>query len=450
MRKRIPLLAAAALAIILAACSTPSDTPPGAENPTRPEGVITGVITTSTGEALSNAPVTLQEYTLEAANTLQVQSSSFTDEHGQFGLNITTPGTYALQATGENEGVFEIITVTSTDGKLVAQDLELTSAEYGIVELTVHAPDSTPAADSLVYLAGTNHIGMTNAAGRTTLTRVPAGNYTAVASGEGYGRSEGLNVTVKSAETTTGGPLELKNLSPVIHSVTPVVVSLTDYGRLLVTIQGENFGHQRDLGQVLEPDWDDYQVMFDSGQQDGRILSWSDNEILLETYSLLDLELQFDDPAAPDLWNRFQVVTNAGTSNLSNRVEALSAYFHYGQEFFVNDPAEPLELSFTLHSSSAEVITEATVTHVASSGDLTYGTISAVDTFEDDDFIFGDGITVVRHSAHMNVTHVPAAAEDGDSFTITSTVNDVITGNYECTLVDATEWSDTPWYWYCY
>lgn len=225
MRKRFPLLAAAALAIILAACSTPNDNPPTTQDPTRPEGVITGIITTSTGEALSNAPVTLQEFTLDA-NMLQVQSSSFTDEHGQFGLNISSPGTYALQATGENEGVFEIITVTSTDGKLVAQDLELTSAEYGIVELTVHAPDSTPAADSLVYLAGTNHIGMTNAAGRTTLTRVPAGNYTAVASGEGYGRSEGLNVTVKSAETTTSGPLQLKSLRPVIHSISPTLFFL--------------------------------------------------------------------------------------------------------------------------------------------------------------------------------------------------------------------------------
>src|SRR5690554_2936835 len=133
MIKRFHLFTVAVLALILAACSTPSGTPPGAENPTRPEGVITGVITTSTGEALSNAPVTLQEFTLDAS-ALQVQSSSFTDEHGQFGLNISTPGTYALQATGENEGVFEIITVTSTDGKLVAQDLELTSAEYGMVE----------------------------------------------------------------------------------------------------------------------------------------------------------------------------------------------------------------------------------------------------------------------------------------------------------------------------
>lgn len=185
------------------------------------------------------------------------------------------------------------------------------------------------------------------------------------------------------------------------------------------------------------------------------ILSWSDNEIVLTDVELSSSEAVFNDPTVPDNWNRFQVVTAAGASNISDRVEVLYSGisildndgYPYSYTYYVNSPVDPVNFRLFLEATNEKLITDATITHSVTTGELTHGDLSEIATDRED---YGDGYAYIHRSAYMDLVYEPAATQAGDDFTITSTTNGETTAIYECTLREADEWADTDWYWACW
>lgn len=216
--------------------------------------------------------------------------------------------------------------------------MQLRSAELGAVTGTV----AGQGAGVMVYLAGTSFLALTDAEGDFAITRVPAGDYQAVASLNGI-HSPPQAVTVKAGEATAvAGALDL---APAITGVTPNnVVRIPYWGGdgHTASIQGRRFGATQGASRLYYYDvevpqhaitgWSDDEITVDFGE----LRRWYD---ALDAYGLL-VPLDYDRM-------KFRVETLAGSVT-----SGITGYFI--SEFDARQVGERYQLLFMIHPLAVE------------------------------------------------------------------------------------------------
>lgn len=319
------ILTAALLTTVLAACG--GTTIPPADNngdtdPAGPQGVITGVITNSSGAAASNLQLSVSNTTSRvSADNLEVMSVTTTDEAGQFAFDVSTAGTYGITGISGSEGVYFQVPVTlDADGKLTSEPVTQSTAPLGAVTGSIH----TERAGVMISLLGTSFLALTDTDGAFNITGVPAGEYSIAATVAGH-TGASRTVTVKSGESTElTAALEF---GPTITSVTPEGITSMEtvsgpYGDYMTypvhEIEGSGFGDGIGISRLL----------FAGKDITSLVTTWTDTHITVDINNNHLYEYQLEFTTVDDL--HFTVVTPSGSADTPTAA-TIDAYSHYNE-----------------------------------------------------------------------------------------------------------------------
>ncbi len=204
--------------------------------------VIQGIVLNINGQPSENAILSLEplDQGFSAAVTQALESefqlaaksgpvrTTVTDPQGRFHFNDLDAGSYLLTSAmrdhaGDSRSL-EILPYAAANAETTFVDIQLTPTGNFLGNATLeNASDHT---GTVVFLAGTSYVAVTNSAGDYHLTGVPVGAWTARAMHPGYLDDSTSGILTTAGDSTALAPLLLKleaNIPPTITSFTASV-----------------------------------------------------------------------------------------------------------------------------------------------------------------------------------------------------------------------------------
>ncbi|HUB25609.1 MAG TPA: carboxypeptidase-like regulatory domain-containing protein [Tepidisphaeraceae bacterium] len=192
-------------------------------------GTVTGQVTDSSGNPLSDALVRLVSASANSSTTAGTMRTNFMDNHG-FGLVATTDsngdytinnvlaGSYTVTARDNGYTPNTSASFTVGSGTTSVPAVQLTAIVYGTVDGEVTDSSGDPLTDAQVLLTpvsssssssdpsstfgGGRFFATTDSSGDYVINNVPAGTYTVTARDQGYVKNTSANFTVTTGSNT--------------------------------------------------------------------------------------------------------------------------------------------------------------------------------------------------------------------------------------------------------